>query len=336
MENVALPFQNPRAAELQALAESLSPLLFFGTSTWTYEGWQNLVYFRSYARHEFAQRCLEEYVQFPLFRTVGIDRFFYAPPERADLERYAEQLPEGFPCVIKVWEEITVPRFAKLPKRYGERAGKPNPNYLNADLCWSAVLQPFARFLPKQPKVFVFEFQRAFPGWDADLPEFLDRLDRFLGELPRRYRYAVELRTAAFLHPDYVACLRRHNVAHCFNHWTHMPPLGEQRRRLGEAFGKVPGGFLLCRLLTPVGLEYRDAVARFEPYERLQLDLPSMRREVLELCAEAAQDKLPAFVLVNNRSEGCAPLTIEALAHLALAYEAADGATLLARKRVER
>jgi uncharacterized protein YecE (DUF72 family) len=36
----------------------LSPLIRFGTSTWTYEGWQGQVYQRQYAKTKFKQECL--------------------------------------------------------------------------------------------------------------------------------------------------------------------------------------------------------------------------------------------------------------------------------------
>ena len=58
------------------MALSLSPLIRFGTSTWTYEGWQGQVYKRQYAKSTFAWECLGEYCQYEyqresLFRTVG-------------------------------------------------------------------------------------------------------------------------------------------------------------------------------------------------------------------------------------------------------------------------
>ena len=43
---------------------TLSPLIRFGTSTWTYEGWQGQVYTRQYAKSKFAQECLGEYAWF--------------------------------------------------------------------------------------------------------------------------------------------------------------------------------------------------------------------------------------------------------------------------------
>lgn len=64
---------------------SLLPLIRFGTSTWTYEGWQGQVYQGQYAKSTFARECLGEYCQYqyqdePLFRTVGNDSTLYRPP----------------------------------------------------------------------------------------------------------------------------------------------------------------------------------------------------------------------------------------------------------------
>ena len=81
---------------------SLSPLIRFGTSTWTYEGWQGQVYKKQYAKSKFAQGCLGEYCQYqcnnePLFRTVGNDSTFYRPPTANQLRCYLNQHPKGFP-----------------------------------------------------------------------------------------------------------------------------------------------------------------------------------------------------------------------------------------------
>ena len=61
---------------------SLSPLIRFGTSTWTYEGWKGQVYKKSYPKSRFKQDSLAEYAAYEykgerLFRTVGIDHTFY-------------------------------------------------------------------------------------------------------------------------------------------------------------------------------------------------------------------------------------------------------------------
>lgn len=98
------------------MALSLSSLVRFGTSAWTYEGWQGQVYKRRYAKSTFTRECLGEYCQYqcqgePLFRTVGNDSTFYRPPTANQLRHYLTQIPEDFQMCFKVWEEITIPGF---------------------------------------------------------------------------------------------------------------------------------------------------------------------------------------------------------------------------------
>src|SRR5919107_750900 len=100
------------------LSRRIPTEVMFGTSTWNYPGWQGLVYHKDYGSRGAAARMLEEYAAFPLFRTVGIDSSFYAPPTEEVLRGYAERLPPEFPCVSKVWNQVTVQTFAKALGRH--------------------------------------------------------------------------------------------------------------------------------------------------------------------------------------------------------------------------
>src|SRR5258707_11845822 len=174
------------SAELTALAGHLPANVRFGTSTWTYDGWTGDVYHRHYRGPQAAKR-LEEYARYPLFRTVGIDSAFYEPPSEEVLRAYAQSLPPGFPCVSKVWDQITV-------KRLDQRRGKPNADFLNVALFKEAVPGPYSRAFRDHAGCFVFEFQ-AMRGKDLPDPlQWADQLDAFLAELPPDFRYAVELR----------------------------------------------------------------------------------------------------------------------------------------------
>ncbi|MBU6434895.1 MAG: DUF72 domain-containing protein, partial [Nitrospirae bacterium] len=288
----------------------LSPLIRIGTSTWTYEGWQGQVYKRQYAKSRFASECLGEYCQYqyqgePLFRTVGNDSTFYRPPTANQLRRYLNQIPEDFQMVFKVWEEITIPTYAKQA-RYGAKAGQVNPRFLDAQVFNELVLAPYreAKFEPHAGP-FIFEFQRH----RISSEEFCARLDRFFGQLPKDFRYAVEIRNAGLLGPEYHKVLETHGVSHVYNHWSYMPPLAEQHKRM-ESF---TAGFTVLRLLTPLKMSYEQAKKRAEPYTKIIEELPEMRRDTVELIREAVREERRAYVLVNNRAEGNAPLTIQAL-----------------------
>ncbi len=285
----------------------------FGTSSWTYPGWQGLVYFRNYRdEKDLTANSLGEYGTFPWFRTVGIDSTFYTPPRVETLKRYSEQLPQGFPWVSKVWEEITIPTYAKH-KRYGEKAGTTNPNFLNAPFFIERVLEPYrVSGTLSQTGPFIFEFQ-AFPKSKLnELPAFLEKLDIFLGQLPKEYRYSIEIRNRELLSPDYFSILNRHSVTHCFNHWSYMPPLAEQMRAAANA-GGLEAPFFVARILTPLGVAYEKAVELHQPYDRIKTVLTEMRADVVRLAHRALQRQVPAFILVNNRAEGNAPQTIDAI-----------------------
>lgn len=287
----------------------LSPFLHFGTSTWAYEGWQGIVYHKTYPKKRFKQDCLAEYAHYEyhgerLFTTVGFDFTFYGPPTPQLLAHYAAQLPAGFLACAKVWEEITVPVFPS-GLRYRKMAG-PNPHFLDLEYFLEMVLPPFNEAFQEHTGPFIFEFQRS--GIDAK--EFLPKLDHFLGGLPRRYDYAVEVRTPMLLGPRYDDILKANGVAHVYNHLHGMPSLAEQHQALGRSFSAP---FTVMRLLTPRDMAYHDAVKAYQPYHRLVRPLPDMRRDTIRLIDQAVGDHVRAHVLVNNRSEGSAPLTVQAL-----------------------
>jgi uncharacterized protein YecE (DUF72 family) len=302
--------ERPSAEELARLGAAIPPQVHFGTSTWNYPGWTGLVYQKTYPAAGAATRMLAEYARFPLFSTVGIDASFYGPPKPATLEAWAKALPAGFQCVSKVWERITVHTWAS--PREPARHGQPNPDFLNPELFIEEVWNPMRAHLGDHTGPFVFEFQTI--GKDARLgPErFAERLDGFFGRLPPEGHYAVELRNEEYLCPAYFAVLREHDVAHLFNSWTRMPSIGEQLDRPGSLTAR----FLIARALLVPGRTYSDAVDQFAPYDRIREAHPPLRRDLARLARTAAGLRIPAYLLVNNRAEGSAPLTIAAVARL--------------------
>jgi Protein of unknown function DUF72 len=117
----------------------------------------------------------------------------------------------------------------------------------------------------------------------------------------------VEIRNAGVLGPEYHKVLETHGVAHVYNHWSYMPSLAEQHTRMGT----FTAPFTVLRLLTPLKMSYEAAKRRAEPYTKIVEKLPEMRRETVELVKKAVDEHRRAYVLVNNRSEGNAPLTIQ-------------------------
>ena len=218
-------------------------------------------------------------------------------------------MPESITWVSKVWEEITIPVYAKH-KRYGSRAGRENPYFLNADLFIDKVLAPFEQAkVESRLAAFVFEFQTLGGDYLSSPYMFFDRLDSFFNKLPSQYNYAVEIRNPYFLVDDYFAVLNNHKVTHCFNHWTRMPGLKKQMIAASRA-GGLDAPFYVARLLTPLNVRYADAVKRFEPYNVRQDVNFELAHDIVRLAKRACEKMIPVTILINNRLEGCAPITI--------------------------
>jgi len=283
------------------LAERLPPAILLGPSSWTFAGWEGIVYPPGLGREDLLERGLEHIARYPLFRTVGIDRSHYAPLDEATLQSYAAQLPPGFPCVIKAWSAITTLIDA--------RTMAPNPAFLDPALCEQHVLLPLARHFREHTGPLVFQFA-PIPSRHLPDPEmFAAFLDRFFGALPTAFRYAAEIRNRELLVPSYLEALARHGVGHVVNLWERMPTVGQQL----AIPGVLTAPFVVSRLSIPRDNRYEERKKLFMPFNRLVAIEEEVRADVVALARACVALKKTLFITVNNKVEGCSPLTVRAL-----------------------
>ena len=303
----------------QELAERAASLaaqsVYVGTSSWKYPGWCGMIYDRSryeyrgkFTEARFKRDCLAEYAD--AFKTVCVDAAYYTFPTRQYLEGMVNQTPDDFLFGLKATDTITIKKFPNLD-RFGEQAGKPNENFLNAGLFVKAFLKP-CEAVRASIGLLLFEFSRFWPTDYEHGRDFIAELDRFLGQLPSGWPYGVELRNRNWLRPDYFECLCRHQVSHIFNSWEAMPPVSEQMALPGS---RTNSGLVAARFLLKPGRKYEQAVKAFEPYDRIKEENPEARVAGRALIAEgkAAAAKRRTFIFVNNRLEGNAISTIAAM-----------------------
>ncbi len=306
-EGAGDPDESPQSA-LESIRDRLPAKLRFGTSSWTFPGWAGLIYHRRYANQRaFLRDSLAEYAQHPLMRTVGVDRGYYTPVPEEDLAHYARQLPDDFKATMKVWQGVTMPGYPRHP-RYGADAGKDNPGFLDAELFARAVHEPVRESFRRHMGPWIVEIAPA-PS-PLDPMRFCEKLDGFLDAAPSDFPFAVELRDRKLLTPEYARTLRKHGAAHVFNYWSRMPNLSEQRR----VAGLLDGSLLVVRLLLPPGARYADLKEEYAPFDRIAAPQHEMRRDLVGLVRAALERDMECYVIVNNKAEGCSPLTIEALA----------------------
>lgn len=305
-----LPPRQIEAAPLdeaqRTLARSLSSELRMGTMSWSFPGWRGVVYAKDAEPKLLSEAGLTAYVKHPLLRSVEVDRSFYDPlPERyfADL---AAQVPNDFRFLVKAHEECTMLRFPKHP-RYGKKQGEPNPRFLDAEYATNAVVAQCVPGLGAKLGALLFQFP---PQSVGEPRQFADRLRRFLAALPTGVPYAVELRNPELLTPAYADALQATGALHAHNVWGAMPSVLSQARLIPPPARKP----LIVRWLMRPGDDYEGARSRFLPFDRLVEPDTRARQDIATLVSKALAHDVPAFVLVNNKAEGCAPASIEELA----------------------
>ena len=289
--------------------------VYIGTSSWKYPGWCGTLYdpvryeYRGkFAESRFKKNCLAEYAE--VFKTVCVDAAYYTFPSQQYLEGMVLQTPDDFLFGFKVTDAITIKKFPKLD-RFGDQAGKPNEHFLDAELFTKAFLNP-CEAIRGHVGLLMFEFSRFWPSDYEHGRDFITDLDKFLGQLPKGWPYGVEMRNRNWLQPEYFDCLAKHEVTHIFNSWEAMPSVAEQMALPGS---QTNPSLTAARFLLKPGRKYEQAVKAFEPYDRIKEENPEARAAGKALIAEgqAAGPKRKTFVFVNNRMEGNALATIEAM-----------------------
>jgi uncharacterized protein YecE (DUF72 family) len=155
-----------------------------GTSGWHYKHWCGPFY----PAEQRAAGMLSFYVQ--QFDTVEINNSFYRLPSPAALENWREQTPPNFCFAVKASRFMTHMKKLKDP-------GPALANFL-----------PRVQLLGKKLGPIVFQLP---PKWLCNA----ERLEAFLRALPRKQRYAFELRNATWHNDTVYDLLRRYNAAFC-------------------------------------------------------------------------------------------------------------------------
>lgn len=128
------------------------------------------------------------------FSTVEIDSTFYAIPSRKLVQGWLERTPPGFIFAAKFPQEITHKKLlADCERETAEFLGVME---LLGDKLGPLLLQ------------FPYCNQQVFANCDA----FLERLARYLGQLPQTHRYAVEVRNRHWLAQPLLELLRERHV----------------------------------------------------------------------------------------------------------------------------
>ncbi|MFQ3786422.1 DUF72 domain-containing protein [Halomonas sp. A29] len=167
--------------------------LRIGTSGYQYRHWKGRFYPSELAQDEWFGHYAGQ------FDTVEINNTFYNLPQAGTLDKWKKIAPAGFEYALKFSRygshmkrlkdpEQSLGAFLEMAQRLGKHLG------------------PILVQLP--------------PNWKAR-PE---RLDAFLAEAPKQYRWTVELRDPDWLNDEVYDVLRRHDAALCLHDMLERHP----------------------------------------------------------------------------------------------------------------
>jgi uncharacterized protein YecE (DUF72 family) len=299
---------------VRILGGSLPARIHLGTSSWSFPGWTGLVYAprngKPAGEQTLARHGLAAYAAHPLFRTVSLDRTFYAPLAQEEFARYAAQVPPRFRFVVKAPAAITDPVVRKPGS--GE-AARDNPLFLDATAAATTFVRPAIDGLGTKAGPLVFQFPPLGRRLVSDVPKLAARIAAFMAMLPRGPCYAVEVRDPQLACATFAAAVGNAGAVPCLAVHARMPPVAEQAAAFGLDRADCTSP-LVARWNLHAGRGYEEAKADYFPFNRLaEEDLPS-RAALASLARAAASAGRDVFVTINNKAEGSAPLSVQRLA----------------------
>ncbi|MGO4706116.1 DUF72 domain-containing protein [Microvirga sp. 2MCAF38] len=183
------------ASKSSSSARSKTAELRIGTSGWHYSDWRGPFYPADLTPKNFLSFYVEH------FNTTEINNSFYRIPTEKAVETWRDSAPEGF---LFAWKASRIITHLKRLKDVGD----------NVDFV-------FKRMDGLGPAFGPVLFQ--LPPTLSAKPEYLERLARCLGQIPRGRRCTVEFRHASWFEKRPLDILREHNAALCLSDHVAAP-----------------------------------------------------------------------------------------------------------------
>lgn len=305
----------PATETLRVLAQSLPLSLRMGVSTWSYPGWEGLVWDGAYDASVLSRTGLTALSQHPLMRTVCVDRSFWRPLSVEQYAKMAAQVPPDFRFVVKCPNVVT---DAMVRSEEGKGQQR-NRAFLNASLAVEQFVTPTLQGLGDKLGVLVYQLSPL--PWDllCKSQQLFDQLGLVLAATRQALQHAphvivaVEVRDPLLLEDGFAQVLKAHNATMCLGLHGKMPPIEQQLPILRKLW---PSPFV-CRwnlnhCFGPFG--YADAQEKHQPFNELRTPDPHTRSVLASTIRGITQAGQTAFVTISNDAEGCAPQSIQSLA----------------------
>ena len=233
------------------------------------------------------------------FDAVEIDSTFYGTPSEETLLRWVEQTPPNFLFAAKAPQVITHTKcmldcrdellaFIKAMDNLGGKLG---------------------------PILFQFPY---FGSQGLTYEDFIDRLKKFIRELPEGYQFALEIRNKHWISERLLELLKEKGIALALiaHPWMWSP---------SELFARVDpltGPFTYVRLLGD-RYEIEQLTKR---WNKVVIDREAELMEWAQQCLRIHRKGKTIYVFANNHYSGHGPATLKVFSRLYQAFRSHDGA----------
>jgi uncharacterized protein YecE (DUF72 family) len=249
------------------MSQSQRGAILLGTQGFSFDDWVGPFYPEGTSRKYY----LEEYAR--RLPAVEIDSTFYGAPRATTVEGWRKRTPLGFKFSAKFPRLITHDK--KLDRALGDAEA------------FIGTMQALGDKLAVLTLQFAYDFK----------PDYFDRLDQFLGQLPQGVRYAVEIRNRDWLNSDLGEMLSQHNVALVLQDLHYMPRLDW-----------ITTDFTVIRWLG----RRKD----IEVFDRIQIDREERLNEWASVVGGFLDQGVDVFGFFNNHFAGHSPASVRKFAEL--------------------
>jgi uncharacterized protein YecE (DUF72 family) len=268
-------------------------LVRFGTSSFSSEDWVGPFYRPGTPPGAF----LEAYSH--SFDTVEVDATYYAVPSPRVVDGWVAKTPAGFRLAAKFPRQVVHGGEGETPDP--RRVLDPGATYEVRD----QFLETIAR-LGERLGTLVLQFpyfnRECFPSSGP----FVERLDRFLADLPREgFQFAVEVRNRSWITRSFVDLLRRRRASLVLVDQAWMPHADELEPKI-ELVTAEP---VYVRLLG----DRKEIEALTTRWDREVLDRGERLARWAAFLGRLARRGVRSLVYVNNHYAGHAPTTVRRL-----------------------
>ncbi|MFZ0390337.1 MAG: DUF72 domain-containing protein, partial [Calditrichia bacterium] len=273
--------------------------LRFGTCSWKYDSWYQLVYSGPKVRNHLLEYCR-------IYDSVEIDQWFWSlfgpgkigMPSAKTVDEYRRSVPEGFTFTIKVPNSITLTHYYQQDKSLPLTA---NPHFLSVELFgeFLAAIEPLGD--TAGPLMFQFEYlnRRKMKHRQS----FQEQFAAFLSRISRPCPLGIEIRNPNYLHREYFEFLREQRLGHVFLQGYYMPPVWEVYNRFKEQLAQ----FAVIRLHGPDRSDIEKKSGG--NWSRLLEPKDEELQQIARISEELLERRMDVYINVNNHYEGSAPLT---------------------------